>query len=103
MRRRLIDGRFDRAYDLQTSGRSSRYFQLLPRRDRPVWSGIAHGCALPDRDPNRNRTHDIDRQFGQLRQAGTPVAPPMRWRCSSAQRPASTSPRTARAPRACEA
>jgi ADP-heptose:LPS heptosyltransferase len=70
VRRRLIDGRFDRAYDLQTSGRSSRYFQLLPLRDRPVWSGIAHGCALPDRDPNRNRTHDIDRQFGQLRQAG---------------------------------
>ena len=51
LRRRLIDGRFDRAYDLQTSGRSSRYFQLLPRRDRPAWSGIAHGCALPDRDP----------------------------------------------------
>jgi ADP-heptose:LPS heptosyltransferase len=70
LRRRLIDGNFDRAYDLQTSGRSSRYFQLLPRRDRPAWSGIAHGCALPDRDPNRNRTHDIDRQFGQLRQAG---------------------------------
>jgi ADP-heptose:LPS heptosyltransferase len=70
VRRRLIDGRFDRAYDLQTSGRSSRYFQLLPQRDRPVWSGIAHGCALPDRDPSRNRTHDIDRQFGQLRQAG---------------------------------
>ena len=70
LRRRLIDGRFDRAYDLQTSGRSSRYFQLLPRRDRPDWSGIAHGCALPDRDPNRNRLHDIDRQFGQLRQAG---------------------------------
>jgi ADP-heptose:LPS heptosyltransferase len=70
LRRRLIAGQFDRAYDLQTSGRSSRYFQLLPRRDRPIWSGIAHGCALPDRDPNRDRTHDIDRQFGQLRQAG---------------------------------
>ena len=70
LRRRFIEGRFDRAYDLQTSGRSSRYFHLLPRRDRPIWSGIAQGCALPDRDPNRNRTHDIDRQFGQLRQAG---------------------------------
>jgi ADP-heptose:LPS heptosyltransferase len=70
LRRRLIGGGFDRAYDLQTSGRSSRYFQLLPVRDRPEWSGIAHGCALPDRDPNRNRLHDVDRQFGQLRQAG---------------------------------
>lgn len=70
LRRRLVEGQFDRAYDLQTSGRSNRYFQLLPRRARPAWSGIAHGCAFPDRDPSRNRTHDIDRQFGQLRQAG---------------------------------
>ena len=76
LRRRLIDGRFDRAYDLQTSGRSSRYFQLLPRGSRPDWSGIARGCALPDRDPNRNRLHDIDRQFGQLRQAGVALAEP---------------------------
>lgn len=76
LRRRLIDGRFDRTYDLQTSGRSSRYFQLLPRGSRPDWSGIAHGCALPDRDPNRNRLHDIDRQFGQLRQAGVALAEP---------------------------
>jgi ADP-heptose:LPS heptosyltransferase len=70
LRRRLIEGRFDRVYDLQTSSRSSRYFQLLPRGSRPQWSGIAAGCALPDRDPDRNRLHDIDRQFGQLRQAG---------------------------------
>jgi len=70
LRQRLISGQFDRAYDLQTSARSSRYFQLLPHRHRPEWSGISHGCALPDRDPQRNRMHDIDRQFGQLRQAG---------------------------------
>jgi ADP-heptose:LPS heptosyltransferase len=70
LRRTLIAGRFDRVYDLQTSSRSGRYFQLLPRRGRPAWSGIARGCALPDRDPDRSRTHDIDRQFGQLRQAG---------------------------------
>ena len=70
LRRRLIEARFDRAYDLQTSTRSNRYFHLFPHKNRPDWSGIAYGCALPDRDPNRNRTHDIDRQFGQLRQAG---------------------------------
>jgi ADP-heptose:LPS heptosyltransferase len=70
LRRRLIAGRFDCVYDLQTSSRSGHYFHLLPRRDRPAWSGIARGCALPDRDPNRGRIHDIDRQFGQLRQAG---------------------------------
>jgi ADP-heptose:LPS heptosyltransferase len=70
LRRRLIDGGFDRVYDLQTSGHSSRYFHLLPRRRRPEWSGIARGCSLPDGDPNRDRLHDADRQFGQLRQAG---------------------------------
>jgi ADP-heptose:LPS heptosyltransferase len=70
LRHRLIEGRFDRAYDLQTSSRSSRYFQLLPRRHRPEWSGVALGCSLLDRDPDRDRIHDIDRQFGQLRQAG---------------------------------
>ena len=77
LRRRLIDGRFERAYDLQTSGRSSRYFQMLPPGNRPAWSGIAHGCALPDRDPSRNRLHDIDRQFGQLRQAGIALREPV--------------------------
>jgi ADP-heptose:LPS heptosyltransferase len=76
LRRRLIDGRFDRVYDLQTSARSSRYLHLFPPRDRPDWSGIAHGCSLPDRDPNRNRLHDVDRQFGQLRQAGIALCEP---------------------------
>jgi ADP-heptose:LPS heptosyltransferase len=69
LRRRLINGRYDRIYDLQTSSRSSHYFHLLPRKGRPEWSGIALGCALPDRDPNRNHLHDIDRQIGQLRAA----------------------------------
>jgi ADP-heptose:LPS heptosyltransferase len=70
LRRQLTRGRFDRVYDLQTSSRSGRYFQMLPRRTRPAWSGIAPGCAFPDRDQNRKRMHDVDRQFGQLRQAG---------------------------------
>jgi ADP-heptose:LPS heptosyltransferase len=70
LRRRLIDGRFNRIYDLQTSSRTSYYFQLLGPGTRPAWSGIARGCALPDRDPQRDHLHDVDRQFGQLRQAG---------------------------------
>lgn len=71
----LVQGRFGRVYDLQTSARSSRYFYLFPVKQRPEWSGIAHGCALPDRDPKRNRLHDADRQQGQLRQAGITVFP----------------------------
>ena len=75
LRRRLVAGRFDRVYDLQTSGRSSRYFQMLPRQGRPEWSGIAPGCSHPDCDPARDSLHDIDRQMGQLRQAGVPHTP----------------------------
>lgn len=76
LRRTLHDGRFDRVYDLQTSSRSSHYFSLFPRAVRPEWSGIAAGCSHPDRDPDRDRIHDIDRQLGQLRQAGIAVFPP---------------------------
>jgi ADP-heptose:LPS heptosyltransferase len=74
--RRTLDGAgFTRVYDLQTSARSSRYFHLFPPSRRPAWSGIAYGCALPDRDPNRNRLHDAERQLGQLRQAGIAAFP----------------------------
>ncbi|MDE2006060.1 MAG: glycosyltransferase family 9 protein [Rhodospirillales bacterium] len=76
LRARLRAGGFARVYDLQTSGRSSRYLRLFPPRARPEWSGIAPGCSHPDRDPNRDRVHDIDRQVGQLRQAGIVDFPP---------------------------
>jgi ADP-heptose:LPS heptosyltransferase len=75
LRRRLIDGQFERVYDLQTSARSSRYFQLWPRRARPEWSGIARGCSHPDADPARDRLHDIERQRGQLAAAGIARVP----------------------------
>lgn len=74
--RALADGQFARVYDLQTSARSSRYFRLFPAKHRPEWSGIAFGCALPDRDPRRNVLHDTVRLQGQLRQAGISVFPP---------------------------
>jgi ADP-heptose:LPS heptosyltransferase len=70
LRRRLAGGRFDRVYDLQTSTRSSRYRRLFPHAAMPEWSGIAAGASHPDADPARDRLHDIDRQFGQLRAAG---------------------------------
>ena len=75
LRRRLIAGRFERVYDLQTSRRSSRYFQLFPRAARPQWSGIARGCSHPDPDPERDRRHDLERQRGQLCAAGIADVP----------------------------
>jgi ADP-heptose:LPS heptosyltransferase len=81
LRRMLTQGGITRVYDLQTSGRSSRYFRLFPRTARPEWSGIAPGCSHPDRDPNRDHLHDLDRLRGQLAQAGIPdlPAPDLSW------------------------
>lgn len=64
--RRQLRG-WDLVYDLQTSGRSARYFRLA---GRPAWSGVAPGCSLPHRDPARDRMHTVERQRGQLRDAG---------------------------------
>jgi ADP-heptose:LPS heptosyltransferase len=75
LRRTLLGPGFVRVYDLQTSGRSSHYFRLFPRGAKPEWSGIAPGCSHPDRDPNRDHMHDIERQIGQLRQAGIDNVP----------------------------
>ena len=79
LRRTLVEPGFSRVYDLQTSSRSSHYFRLFPRDAKPEWSGIAPGCSHPDRAPDRNQLHDIDRLLGQLRQAGITYAPPADW------------------------
>ena len=69
---------FDVVYDLQTSGRSSRYFRLA---GRPRWSGIARGCALPHDNPGRDAMHTRERQREQLEQAGIAdfPAPDLSW------------------------
>jgi ADP-heptose:LPS heptosyltransferase len=65
LRGQLAD--FDFVYDLQTSGRSGRYFRLA---GRPPWSGIAPGCSHPQTGPARKTMHTIERQRDQLRRAG---------------------------------
>jgi ADP-heptose:LPS heptosyltransferase len=54
-------------FDLQTSGRSTRYFFLA---GRPPWSGIARGCSHPQIGPERERMHTWERQRDQLRITG---------------------------------
>ncbi|HET6607714.1 MAG TPA: glycosyltransferase family 9 protein [Rhodopila sp.] len=76
LRTLLLSEPIGRVYDLQTSARSSRYLSVFPPKRRPEWSGIAYGCSLPDRDPNRNHLHDVVRIQGQLRQAGITDFPP---------------------------
>lgn len=75
MLQRLRRARYDRVYDLQTSERSSSYFQAL-RPNPPEWSGIAPGASHPHRNLARDRMHTLERQADQLRDAGIwPDAP----------------------------
>jgi ADP-heptose:LPS heptosyltransferase len=75
MLRRLRQARYDRVYDLQTNSRTNWYFQAL-RPFPPPWSGIATGCALPQRGKARYHMHTLERQADQLKQAGIwPDAP----------------------------
>ncbi|MDE2240331.1 MAG: glycosyltransferase family 9 protein [Rhodospirillales bacterium] len=71
--KRQLSG-FGMVYDLQTSGRSTRYFSLA---GRPPWSGIARGCHFPDAS-NRETLHSRERLEQQLRLASlrTPLAAP---------------------------
>ncbi len=75
LRRRLRAGRFDRVYDLQTSDRTDFYYLMLGPGRRPDWSGTARFCSHPDRNPERSRSHTIERQSSQLRDAGIASVP----------------------------
>jgi len=75
LRSRLRGGGFERVYDLQTSGRSSRYFALMGPGARPQWSGIAKGCSHPHANALRDFMHTIERQAEQLAMAGIDDTP----------------------------
>ena len=78
MLRRLRRACYDRVYDLQTSSRSSAYFFALWPRP-PQWSGIAPFASHPHRNRARNHMHTLERQAGQLHDAGIwPDAPVQR-------------------------
>lgn len=70
LRSQMRNARFDRVYDLQTSSRSSSYFNFFSSKKQPEWSGIAKGCSHPDLNPDRKKIHTIERQREQLRQIG---------------------------------
>ncbi len=80
--------KFYRVYDLQTSGRTNFYYQML-WPFRPEWSGVALGCSHPHKNPNRGKMHTIDRQAEQLamlgvglgrgRVGGTAPPPDLTW------------------------
>ncbi len=71
--RRLRRGRFQRVYDLQTSGRTARYWRAMRR---PEWSGHAVGASHAHLDTDRDSMHTVERQKAQLRLAGIEDVPP---------------------------
>jgi ADP-heptose:LPS heptosyltransferase len=70
--RRLRRGRFQRVYDLQTSGRTARYWRAM---GKPEWSGHAAGASHAHLDPERDTLHTVERQKAQLRLAGIANVP----------------------------
>ena len=67
--RRLRRAGYTRVYDMQTSGRSSRYRLLFFPRF-PEWSGIAPGASHRQTRPDRESMHNLDRMADQLQVAG---------------------------------
>ena len=65
----LKEKNFVRVYDLQTSQRSSSYYNLF-RLKKIEWSGTALGCSHPDKNPDRNKIHTIERHKFQLAEMG---------------------------------
>jgi ADP-heptose:LPS heptosyltransferase len=66
---RLRRAHYDRVYDLQNDATTNLIFQGL-RPLPPQWSGTAIGCALPHRNRDRGRMHQLERQAEQLKDAG---------------------------------
>ena len=66
----LREKNFCRIYDLQTSQRSSFYYNFFRMRSHVEWSGVAFGCTHPDKNPDRNKIHTIERHKIQLEKIG---------------------------------
>ena len=61
---------FSRVYDLQTSDRTNFYYNFFRMKNYVEWSGVALGCSHPDRNPDRNKIHTIERHKQQLAEMG---------------------------------
>jgi ADP-heptose:LPS heptosyltransferase len=73
VRRRFLEDGYARVYDLQCSGRTARYFRMLPRTRRPEWVGAARGCSHPNPDFSAGGLSNRDKMAAQLAVAGVPA------------------------------
>ena len=73
IRQRFIEDGYARVYDLQGSGRTARYFRMIPRRRRPEWVGAAQGCSHPNPDFSAGGLSNRTKMAAQLAVAGVPA------------------------------
>ncbi len=70
LRKELIDGQFDRVYDLQNNDRTATYLKLFPRKNRPEWVGAAKGASHRNDSPERIAGHAFDGHKQTLNMVG---------------------------------
>lgn len=76
LRKKLNGGRFSRVYDLQNNDRTSFYFRLFSRRNKPEWVGVAPGASHRNTSPERTAGLAFDGHVQTLGLAGiTDIAP----------------------------
>lgn len=70
LRSTLINGNYNRVYDLQNNDRTALYFKLFPKAKRPEWVGTAKGASHENNAPERIAGHAFDGHAMTLKLAG---------------------------------
>lgn len=53
LRSMFVNGQYSRIYDLQNNDRTSLYFKILPKKNKPEWVGVAKGASHRNTSPER--------------------------------------------------
>lgn len=70
LRKKLVDRRFDRVYDLQNNDRTALYMWLMKSGGAPEWVGAAFGASHRNASPERTAGHAFDGHVQTLGLAG---------------------------------
>ena len=71
--------KFDWVFDLQTSKRTTLYYNLFTIFGNFKWNGRAKGCSHIHNDPKRTQMHTLDRHKQQLYVAGIKKIKSVNW------------------------
>ncbi|MCB1681814.1 MAG: glycosyltransferase family 9 protein [Rhodospirillales bacterium] len=70
LRKKLTEGGFKRVYDLQNNDRTSIYFKLFRKKNRPEWVGAVKGASHRNASPDRSKGHAFEGHVQTLALAG---------------------------------